>query len=480
MSNDLNRREFLKIGAVAGTGVALGALGSPQKTSAQSDKPIKIGFVGIGGQGSSHLDTALGIEGVEVPAICDIKPANLYRAKSWVEESGRPTPRLYGKDRTDFKRMMDNEELDLVVCTTSWEWHAPVLLAAMNTGKNAVSEVPVVIKLDEAWELVETFEKTGKWGTLISKGGPSNFDYAIHQGLLGDIVSWESGYVHDLRLVKNDPEREPWRLQHSLTRNGCLYPDHPTAGMMPACDINHGDRFDYLVSMSSKSVMLNRFADLNYGPDNPLAKAKVALGDVNVTLLHSVNGLVYTLNHDTNTPHPRELTRVQGTKGVYMRGSGTGISARRAETAPAAAAQAGRQPGQAAQAAGRGGGGGFGGGGLIYLDGITPTTGEPVWEDAGPHLREYQLPVIANYKPVPRKEAVRGHSAGGKFTPMSWYRLVTAVREGKVTDFDVYDSVTSSSIGPLSEMSVAGGSKPIEFPDFTKGKWKSRPRMTWT
>ena len=42
-------------------------------------------------------------------------------------------------------------------------------------------------------------------------------------------------------------------------------------------------------------------------------------------------------------------------------------------------------------------------------------------------------------------------------------------------DFDVYDSVTSSAIIPLAEMSVAKNSEPVEFPDFTRGKWKERP-----
>ena len=49
-----------------------------------------------------------------------------------------------------------------------------------------------------------------------------------------------------------------------------------------------------------------------------------------------------------------------------------------------------------------------------------------------------------------------------------------ALRENRVTDFDVYDSVTSSAIIPLTEASVAKGSEPVDFPDFTKGKWKER------
>jgi hypothetical protein len=53
--------------------------------------------------------------------------------------------------------------------------------------------------------------------------------------------------------------------------------------------------------------------------------------------------------------------------------------------------------------------------------------------------------------------------------------LVKALREEKMPFFDVYDSVTSSAVSPLSEMSVAGKGQSVPFPDFTKGKWEMRP-----
>jgi len=447
MGNNINRRGFLKIGAAAGAGMAASSVILPGKANAQINRKVRIGFVGVGDQGSSHLDMALGMGEVEVPALCDIKDSYLYRAKRWVEDSGRPAPKLYGKTRTDFERMMDNEDLDLVVCCTSWEWHAPVLLSAMRSDKNAVAEVPLIIKLDEAWEIVETYEKTGKWGTLISKGGPSSLLNMVHQGVLGDIVFCRSGYIHDLRLVKNDPEREPWRLAHSRDRNGNLYPDHPAARMIPIMDVNHGDRFDFIVSVSSDAKMLNEYADLNYGPDHPYAKQKMAQGDYNASIIRTVNGKVFNINFDTNTPHPRGITRIQGTKGAYI--SGTGV---------ARMSEGGRRRGR---------------GGLIYLDGVTPQAHQ--WEDAGQYLEQYEHPVSKNYVPKEREQATRGHSGGSKTISLTWHRLVQAVLKNDITDFDVYDSVTSSAIGPLAEMSVANGSKPIEYPDFTRGKWQ-RPR----
>jgi hypothetical protein len=185
--------------------------------------------------------------------------------------------------------------------------------------------------------------------------------------------------------------------------------------------------------MSSSALMLNRYADLFYGPDHPYATKPMKQGDYNCTLLRTVNGKVYTLNFDTNTPHPRGLTRIQGTKGVYFRSRGIGS--------------------------------------FIYLDGVSPESHQ--WEPAEKYFSEYEHPILKAYKPAPRK-AIRGHGGGQRNTPISWHRLLAALREGRITDFDVYDSVTSSAIIPLTEMSVAKNSDPVDFPDFTRGKWKER------
>ena len=93
MNSNFDRRNFLKLSTAALGGVAMASAFSPLDVLAKNQgkkQTVRLGFVGIGGRGSYHLDTALGIEGVEVPAICDIDPKNLYQAKRWVEESGNP------------------------------------------------------------------------------------------------------------------------------------------------------------------------------------------------------------------------------------------------------------------------------------------------------------------------------------------------------------------------------------------------------
>lgn len=436
-----NRRKFVKLSAAATIGGAavLSGLGSPTEAYSQNqanNRTLRIGFVGIGGRGSYHLNAALGIEGIEVPAICEVIPKRLQQAKKWIEESGRPTPRLYGKGVTDFKRLCETEKLDAVICSTSWEWHTQVCLAAMKNDKHCVSEVPIVLTLDQAWEIVETYESTGKWATIGLEGfGQLAILNMIQKGMFGDIVHAETGYIHDLRLVKFDPEREPWRLQHSIDRNGNLYPDHPMNKMLPALDINHGDKIDFLVSMSSFGGMLNDYAAIYYKNKNhPLTKKKIALGNYNASLIRTFNGKMMTLIHDTSTPHPRENYRIQGTKGVFV---GDEISRN------------------------------------IYIEGLSAV--EHQWEPADPYLKEYEHPIVRNYNPPPRKgSAIQGHGGGGTKTPMHWDRLVRALRENRLPDWDVYDSVTSSAISPITEASVANKGKAIDFPDFTKGKWRTR------
>ena len=91
-------------------------------------------------------------------------------------------------------------------------------------------------------------------------------------------------------------------------------------------------------------------------------------------------------------------------------------------------------------------------------------------------VKVHEHPLRKAYDP-PKRESIRGHGGGQTSTPFSWHRLMLALREDRITDFDVYDSVTSSAIIPLTEASVAKGSEPVDFPDFTRGKWQNWPAL---
>lgn len=140
-SDGYSRRDFLKKGAAAGLGisVASAALTNCSQRQAAPPEPMKhgpldkvrIGFVGVGLQGSSHVRNFLRMDHVEVKAVCDIVEWKVRRIQNLAEESGLPRPEGYFRSETDFKRLCDRDDLDLVFTATPWRWHVPVCVEAM-------------------------------------------------------------------------------------------------------------------------------------------------------------------------------------------------------------------------------------------------------------------------------------------------------------------------------------------------------------
>src|SRR5690606_2102772 len=177
MSKSLDRRDFMRAAAIAGAGLGLGAdrldarsaerapfalPGSAMDALFRSEplERVRMGFVGVGHQGTSHVRNFLRMDNVDIVAICDIMPGHVQRAQKIVTDGGKPQPVGYSRGMQDFQRMIDTEQLDLVFTATPWEWHAPVMLYAMRNGKHAATEVPLGVSLEELWELVETAEST--------------------------------------------------------------------------------------------------------------------------------------------------------------------------------------------------------------------------------------------------------------------------------------------------------------------------------
>ncbi len=175
------RRDFIKLGMMTGLGVTLGAgsvsgctaagrRAAPAPLALPATRPlerVRIGLVGVGGQGSNHVNQLLRAPGAEIRAICDIVPERVTRNQAEVEKAGQPRPTGYDRGPWDFKRLCEQEDLDLVLTATPWEWHVPVCVAAMQAGKHAATEVPAAVTLDECWQLVETAEQCGKHCVML-------------------------------------------------------------------------------------------------------------------------------------------------------------------------------------------------------------------------------------------------------------------------------------------------------------------------
>ena len=435
-----NRRYFVKTGMTVGAGTILNPISAHTLCSTKFSKVVRIGFVGTGLRGGALIQQLLKLNDVEIPAICDINEENLQKAEKDIVDAGHKKPTRYSRSETDFKRLCQRNDLDLVITATPWEWHTPVCLAAMEAGKNVASEVPIAITEDECWQLVETSERTGKFCTMLENvsylKNVMTISKMIHQGIFGEILHAQVGYQHDIRPRRfNDTTLDyynktglpHWRIQHHEKKHGNLYPTHALGSAALWMDINRGDRFSYLVSMETPSRGLNIYAGREFGESHPLAKKRYVHGDINTTLIKTEKGLTLTLYHDVSTYRPYDLVmRVQGTEGIYSAGDG------------------------------------------IYIHGKSPSNEE--WEnfENAPYVKE-NLPELWKNQEMNAEKA--GHG-GGDY--MELYRLVEAVRKGMEPDIDVYDATTWSVVFDLTERSVMNGSHPVKFPDFTKGAWKTR------
>jgi hypothetical protein len=189
-------------------------------------------------------------------------------------------------------------------------------------------------------------------------------------------------------------------------------------------DINRGDRFEYLVSMSGPSRGLQAWARDHYPADAPQRAEKFVLGDVNVSLLRTARGRTIYVSHDTNLPRPySRIHLVQGTKGIFQ-----GYPNR------------------------------------VYVEGRSR---EHQWEDAKVYLEQYDHPLWTDLT-----KSAQGAGHGG-MDYIEDYRLIKCLREGVPTDMNVYDAAALSAVVHQSQQSNARRSSAVDFPDFTRGKWQS-------
>jgi predicted dehydrogenase len=393
---------------------------------------VRVGIIGVGGRGTDLLGDLLAIEGVEVKAVCDIVAEKARRARSTVEKAGKPAPQEYTAGDHDFENLCRRGDLDLVYVATPWRWHVPMALAAMDGGAHAGVEVPAATTIDDCWKLVAASERARRHCMMLE-----NCCYGYNEmlvlnmvraGLLGDLTHAEAAYIHDLRTILFSKEGEGlWRRDEHFSRNGNLYPTHGLGPVALYLDVNRGDRFETLVSMSSLERGLSAYQK-RLAQDDSRRSESYACGDINTSLIRTAKGRTIVLQHDVVSPRPYDrINLVSGTKGTFR------------DYPP-----------------------------RLFLDGQKDHRS---WGSIKPHKKQFEHPLWKEAGRMARKRG--GH--GGMDYIMS-YRLIQCMRQGLPPDLDVYDAAAWSAPGPLSEQSVAGGSVPVSFPDFTRGRWSEARR----
>tara|TARA_B110001452_G_scaffold55994_1_gene43339 strand:- start:4108 stop:5466 length:1359 start_codon:yes stop_codon:yes gene_type:complete len=445
-----SRRNFIKKTALTGAGISL----LPAVTFAANlptfKQKLKLAFIGVGLRGTNHLSNALLRKDIIITAICDIDAKRTEISLQKIKDAGGIKPKVFGKSEYDYRNLLALKEVDAVIISTPWLWHTKMAVDSMKAGKYTGLEVSAANTLEECWDLVNTHEETGSHLMILE-----NVNYRrdilavlnmVKQNVFGELVHFRCGYQHDLRFVKLNDGKTPygkgvefgekgisestWRTQHSVLRNGDVYPTHGVGPIATMCNINRGNRFTSLTSNASKAIGLHNYIVKHGGKDHPNASIKFKQGDVITTTIETAQGETIILTHDCNLPRPYSLGfRVQGANGLWE------VDGNR-----------------------------------IYIEG---TSKPHLWDAADKWLQKYDHPLWKKHG-----EFASGSGHGG----MDFFVLnafVNSAKENIAPPLDVYDAAAWSAITPLSETSIENNGAPQDFPDFTRGNWVKRKPYHW-
>lgn len=207
------RRTFLqKSATAAATVAAVKSLKTPVYGQSQAPSSgrvlgandrINVGFIGIGPNiGKEHFSNFVkngSTYNASIAGACDL----YIRRREWAKEEGKLTDaQIY----TDYRKLLDNKDIDAVLIATHDVWHGRLTVAALEAGKHVYCEKPMTRYLDEAFLVHDTVKKTGKVYQVGSQGcsamGWHKAAEMIKEGKIGTPV-WAQGFY-----CRNKPKGE--------------------------------------------------------------------------------------------------------------------------------------------------------------------------------------------------------------------------------------------------------------------------------
>jgi len=206
--SDLTRRAFLQKSAIGASALAVG-LGSRAHAAEKKDE-VAIGFIGVGGRGSTHVQKYSRTDGVRIAAVCDLKTDRVAKAQATIEKAKGYQPKGY----TDLNEMLDKEKLDGVIVATEVGNHAKAAIPVLERNINCFCEKPLETTVERMDALVKAARKS-KAICQIGFQRHYNDGYVkavekIHSGDLGKVAflqgqwhwTWQigGGWVCDMDL----------------------------------------------------------------------------------------------------------------------------------------------------------------------------------------------------------------------------------------------------------------------------------------
>jgi predicted dehydrogenase len=193
----MRRRTFLR--GAAGLGVAgLGGavLGArAEEPSAKGPERVRVGYIGVGGRGTTHLRTMLELPGAEITAVCDIDPTALERAARLVGDARGKRPAAH----EDYRRLLESKEVDAVLSALPCDLHARVYLDVIAAGKDLYAEKPMCITAAECDAVVKAAEASG---LVVQVGFQRRYSRRmqegirrIHAGDIGELIEMRASFL---------------------------------------------------------------------------------------------------------------------------------------------------------------------------------------------------------------------------------------------------------------------------------------------
>lgn len=391
---------------------------------------FRVGVIGLGGRGMGHMYGILTErDDVIVTAVCDVYEDRIAAAQKLCSE--KKGWEVAGT--TDHRELIEREDVDVVFVFSAWENHFPAAIYAMNCGKQVAIEVGGAYSLDDCWELVRTYERTGIHCMMLENCCYDRNEMMVmrmvREGVFGKIVHCEGGYQHDLRdEISMGEENRHYRLRNYQNRCCENYPTHELGPIAKILDINRGNRMLSLSSMASGAFGLNDYAEKNEKVNPALKTYRFAQGDVIKTNIKCANGELITLTLDTTLPrnYSRNFT-VRGTNGYFSENCNA-----------------------------------------VYLEHVHGEWTHDFYNNVGEYREKYEHPVWHKFE----IEGVKGGHGGMDWLVFDAY--FEALANGDVPPIDTFDTAAWAAITPLSEISIQNGGAPVEIPDFTRGMWTHR------
>lgn len=395
---------------------------------------IRMAICGCGGRGRGLTRSVIAkIPGVEVVGVADPYVDKAEMLRDMLKEDGYKEPAVFD----NHQKMFDALKPDATLVVTSWETHIDVACDAMKSGVTVAMEVGGAYSIDECYKLVDTYETTK---TPIMFMENCCFDKIellglnlARKGVLGEVVHAHGAYGHDVRgEISGGIVNRHYRLRNYINRNCENYPTHELGPIAKVLNINRGNRMTSLVSFASKSCGLKQY--VKDKGIKELEGVEFKQGDVVETLIKCENGELISLKLDTTLPrfYSREFT-LRGTKGSVWQESEMVLEEDKVEHT------------------------------FVAYDAI---------KKLGGNIENYKDYMPKMWREITPEILEAGHGGMDYF---EFKMFFDCIREGKEMPIDVYDAAAWMCITPLSEQSIANGGQTVEIPDFTRGKYKTRP-----